>query len=122
MKQDDAPESGLAARIRTVRRERGLSQERLASAVGVSRSAVAQWETGRSGQLGVHLARVASVLGVGVGWLLQGGGLDDPDGALTGDQLALLRLYRACSPDDRQILLRMALRLSSRASESFTKT
>ena len=29
-----------------------------------------------------------------------------------GDELALLRLYRECTPDDRQMILRMVRRLA----------
>ena len=36
----------LAERIYSLRKERGLSQERLAEAVGVSRQTVSKWERG----------------------------------------------------------------------------
>ena len=64
--------SEIGQRIQAARRERGLTQDALAAAVGVSRSAVAQWETGRSGQLTTHLAAIARALGVGVEFLMQG--------------------------------------------------
>ncbi|HEX2942493.1 MAG TPA: helix-turn-helix transcriptional regulator, partial [Rhodopila sp.] len=41
----------IGARIRAVRQDRGITQDDLARQVGVSRSAVAQWETGRAGQV-----------------------------------------------------------------------
>ncbi len=102
----------IGYRIKVTRQERRITQEELASAVGVSRSAVAQWETGRSGQITGNLARIAQVLGVGVEFLMQGGG--SPPEASTGDEIALLRLYRDCSPEDRQLLLRTARRLVGR--------
>ena len=55
----------IGARIRTAREEQGWTQDQLAEAVGVSRSAVAQWETGRAGQVTTNLTRVAEALGVG---------------------------------------------------------
>ena len=104
--------------MRTARLGRGLTQDGLAGAVGVSRSAVAQWETGRAGQLGGNLARVAAVLGVGGEYLLSGSDVRAPFGAASADEAALLRLYRACAPDDRQILLRTARRFAGpRAGE-----
>ena len=50
----------IGARIRTAREEQGWTQDQLAEAVGVSRSAVAQWETGRAGQVTGNLTRVAA--------------------------------------------------------------
>jgi transcriptional regulator with XRE-family HTH domain len=107
----DIAAKDIGERIRAVRRERRWTQDELAVAVGVSRSAVAQWETGRSGQLSANLSRIAAVLGTGVEFLLHGADKPVPLQADTGDELALLRLYRECQPADRQMLLRMARRL-----------
>ena len=101
----------MGMRIRDVRRERGWTQDQLASAVGVSRSAVAQWETGRAGQVTTNLTRIAEVLDVGVEFLMYGDDKRAPAEARQGDEMALLRLYRACSTEDRQLLLRTARRL-----------
>jgi transcriptional regulator with XRE-family HTH domain len=103
-------DSPMGARIRDARKARGLTQEQLAAAVGVTRSAVAQWETDRSGQVSGNLSRIAAALGVGVEHLLMGNAAvpGEPD---TADEIALLRLYREANPADRQLLLRMALRL-----------
>jgi transcriptional regulator with XRE-family HTH domain len=101
----------MGIRIRDVRRERGWTQDQLASAVGVSRSAVAQWETGRAGQVTTNLTRIAEVLAVGVEYIMYGDHKRVPVEARLGDELALLRLYRECSGEDRQLLLRTARRL-----------
>lgn len=90
-----------------------MTQADLAAAVGVSRSAVAQWETERAGQVGTNLARIAEILQVSTEHLLRG--QYPPDGgAMAGDstELALLRFYRVCSGEDRAILLRMAARFA----------
>ena len=99
-------------RIRDARRARGMTQADLAAAIGVSRSAVAQWETDRSGQVTVNLARIASVLGVPVAHIIAGGDAGTNLVPADGSELALLRLYRDCSPTDRQLLLRTAVRLA----------
>ena len=96
----------VGARIRELRRARGLSQLELAAACNVSRSAVAQWETDRAGQLRENISRIADALGSSVGHLLHG------SAAATGDELAMLRLYQACDPEDRAFLLRTAHKLS----------
>lgn len=109
----DPPAAELGARIRTARIAQGLTQDQLARAVGVTRSAVAQWETGRAGQVGGNLARIARFLGTSAAYLLSGeqesGGAPLP---LRGDEMALLRAYRDCTPDDRALLVRTAVRLA----------
>ena len=109
---------GLGARIRAARRAHGLTQDQLARAVGVTRSAVAQWETDRAGQIGGNLTRVARALGTTTEYLLTGqelpGAAPLPSQA---DEMGLLRAYRDCSPQDRALLLRTALRLA-RATEN----
>ncbi len=101
----------IGARIKAIREERGWTQHQLAQAVGVSRSAVAQWETGRAGQITGNLTRIAACLEIGVEYLMYGAAKQAPLEVQQGDELALVRLYRACAPDDRQTLLRLARRL-----------
>jgi len=104
----------IGTRIRTTRRERGITQEELADKVGVSRSAVAQWETGRTGQVTGNLSRIAEALEVNVEYLMYGDDKFAAGDVRQGDELALLRLYRECEPEDRQMLLRTARRLVRR--------
>ncbi len=106
------PPPSTGARIRAARIELGWTQDDLAAAVGVSRSAVAQWETDRAGQIRANLARIADVLRISVEHLVYGNEKFAPKQAASGDELALLRLYRECSPEDRSILLRTAHRLA----------
>ena len=80
--------------------------------MGVTRSAVAQWETDRAGQVRSNLPLLAAALGVSVEYLLFGEDKRSPLQAGTGDELALLRLYRKCDADDRAFLLRTVRRLA----------
>ena len=113
---------GAGARIRTARQTLGMTQADLAEAVGVSRSAVAQWETDRAGQVRGNLSRVASVLRVSVAYLVEGDVDRHEDGAAEDAvERALLRLYRACSEDDRAFLMRAAVRLARARDSSGSK-
>jgi transcriptional regulator with XRE-family HTH domain len=103
------PPATVGARIRAQRLARGLTQDQLASACGVSRSAVAQWETDRAGQLRGNISRIADALQISVEHLLHG---DTLDSGMTGDEMAMLRLYRACDAEDRAFLLRTARKLA----------
>jgi transcriptional regulator with XRE-family HTH domain len=110
-----ATPDSVGNRIRQIRGDRGWTQDQLATEVGVSRSAVAQWETDRAGQVRGNLSRIADALGVSVEFLLHGAATRAPLGADTGDELALLRLYRECDSEDRAFLLRTARKLSRAA-------
>ena len=116
----DTPEA-IGERIRDIRRQRGITQEGLAEAVGVSRSAVAQWETGRAGQVTGNLTRVADVLGVHVAVLLGANPRGAPPSKLSGDEMALVRLYREMATADRQVLLRTAKRMGKAAAPAKSK-
>ncbi len=105
------PSSGIGGRIRAARRQRGMTQDSLALAVGVSRSAVAQWETGRADPDSAHLQRISATLDVSFDYLLRGNPAQAEAAARTGDEIALLRLYREIGPGDRAILLQLARRL-----------
>jgi transcriptional regulator with XRE-family HTH domain len=102
-----APAESVGARIRALRLASNLTQDELAAKLGVSRSAIAQWETDRAGQVRENMERIAKVLNTSLGYLVSG-----EAGSLQGDELALLRLYRACSPDDRRLLVLNARRLA----------
>lgn len=101
------PTDSVGQRIRALRLANNLTQDEFAAQLGVSRSAIAQWETDRAGQVRENLERISKVLGTSLAYLVSG-----ETGSLQGDELALMRLYRACAPEDRQILLRTAKRLA----------
>jgi transcriptional regulator with XRE-family HTH domain len=104
---------GIGGRIKAARQATGMTQAALAQEIGVSRSAVAQWETDRSGQVNTNLTRVASALGVSAQHLLTGDVVASGGSAAErGDELALLHVYRGLGDADRQVLLRLAVRLS----------
>lgn len=60
----------LDERIKTCRQSAGLSQEKLAELVGVSRQAVTKWETGQSAPSTENLFRLAEIFGTTVDLLL----------------------------------------------------
>ena len=54
----------LSDRIKNCRQSAGLSQEKMAELVGVSRQAVTKWETGQTSPSTENLFRLAEILGV----------------------------------------------------------
>lgn len=58
-------------RLRTIRQRRGLTQQQLADAVGISQSAVASYEKGERTPTADVLCDIADHLGVDIGYLLE---------------------------------------------------
>ena len=106
------PAVTIGSRIRALRRARGLTQDTLAVSTGVSRSAVAQWETGRAGQISGKLRRIAEVLGVSVNMLKEGWDGLATDSTLSAEEMSLLHLFRRCAAEDRTVLMHVAQKLA----------
>jgi transcriptional regulator with XRE-family HTH domain len=79
-KPDDAPDPidvYVGSRIRMRRTALGLSQERLADALGLTFQQVQKYERASNRVSASRLKRIADVLNTSVGWLFNEGG-DDP--------------------------------------------
>jgi transcriptional regulator with XRE-family HTH domain len=110
----------LYERCREARRRTGLSQEKLALELGVSRGAVAQWEMERGTSPSVdNLIALARRTGVGFEWLATERGprvhgepiaVEDTQasyGTLRDDQLTLLAAYERLPKSRREGLLKL---------------
>ncbi len=64
----------LTTRILRSRKEKKLSQQALADLIGVSRSALAQWETEMSSPSLENLRKMAEILNISFEWLATGRG------------------------------------------------
>ena len=58
----------LGERIKEQRKSSGLSQEKVAEFVGVSRQAVTKWETGQSAPSTENLFKLAEIFGIFTKW------------------------------------------------------
>jgi len=96
--QKVSPSAELGKRIQALRMAADLTQQQLADAVDVSRSAVAFWETGREGSLNKHLTLLARALGVTEDALLNGVAEEQIQTTLSPDERDLITLYRMLSP------------------------
>src|SRR5574343_93932 len=64
--------SNMGSRIARIRKQRGMSRNKLAKLVGVSHQAVSQWEMGQSCPINGNLAKLADLLDCSVRYLLTG--------------------------------------------------
>ena len=112
-----ASSASAGERIKTLRRSRGWTQDQLAQATGVSRSAVAQWETGRAG-FGAKARLIAEALDVPVRQL-QPGFYPDPPMRLrdpmpiSNEELVLLRHFRELDNEDQACVMQIAGKLAN---------
>lgn len=104
-------------RIRLARRQARLTQAALARAVGVQRSAVAQWESATGVRPTMeHQIKIAVIAGMRVEWLATGRGkMAMADSAYTGDQITDLQLSEFALNDDEQRILRAFRALDRRS-------
>lgn len=66
--------STIAERIVQARKNRGLSQERLAERMHISRGACGHWERGKALPSTQHLSKLATILNIRLDWLVTGQG------------------------------------------------
>lgn len=81
------PGMELNARIYKARKDADLTQEQLASAVGKTRGAVAQWESGEVRPRHSTLQAIATATNKPLSWLVNGTGDDAPSGVHSGLQV-----------------------------------
>lgn len=67
-----APDSAFGLRLQRLRAERGLTQAQIAGALGISKPTVWAWEHGKARPVESRMARLAELLGVSRGDLVQG--------------------------------------------------
>lgn len=98
---DETDVQSFGDRIRTLRKDRDLTQLQLAEYVGVSQTAVAAWETGkRAVPKGDNLLKLAAALGFEAGELLTATGQSASESI---EEVHLLAAFRAL-PKERQLI------------------
>lgn len=108
----------LTSRIRIARQNAGLSQQELSERIGVTRGAVANWESDSEVTPTVeHMIRLAILTGVSFEWLAtgRGAGNDDQESphlvaapeefARDSDERSLLQLFREAPKQQRPLIL-----------------
>ena len=103
-------------RLKRLRKTTGLSQAKVAAALGIKPASVAQWELGRSRPDPDRFPLLARLYKTSVEELCG----DDLPAVGQGDRLAILRLYDDLNDENRQDLLRYAQR-SRRLQEADSK-
>lgn len=104
----------LGQRIKKIRKQKKLTQEKLAEHLDVSTVYISQMENGRTRLNLEMLVRVANLLDTDPGYFLNGTAYSSPE-YLTSDLASLLQ---NCTPAQRQLILDVAQRIAGFKEES----
>lgn len=108
----------LSERIRAARQKAGLSQTELAKAIGVSASAVAQWESPVGTQPSLdHLLYVAQTTRVSLDWLASGNGTRSPSKSKPSNEVPAVMLEVYARNVQEETLLERFRRVPARRRE-----
>lgn len=109
----------VGERMKARRKSLGISADKVAEALGVSRSTIFRYEKGDIDKVpSEQLEPIARVLKTSVGYLMgwveepgisTSGRFAEPSSELSEDEIALVELYRRANEDDRQAV-RLILR------------
>ena len=94
----------LSMRVRKARHQAGLSQQVLAERMGVTRGAVANWESAVAVPAARRLARIANVTGVSYEWLATGRGAMLPELGFEDPKTPAVDADFVDDPVERQLL------------------
>jgi transcriptional regulator with XRE-family HTH domain len=106
----------IGARIRTLRIERGFTQEELAERVGLQPGSLSRVETGAMGPSFVTLGELSRIFGVPMSLILEGV-TTQPDLGLSEEELKLVHFFREVPSEYRSHLtelVKVAARLPTR--------
>ena len=99
----------LGARIKAIRRDRGLTQDQLSELVGIGPQTMRRIENGRTNARLEPLFHIAEHLGVSVRDLFEDAGTAIPEATRPPDEAAWMSTYRA-TPEHLRPLLREVTR------------
>jgi transcriptional regulator with XRE-family HTH domain len=103
----DPDKAEIGGRIAEARRKKGWRQEDLAAKIGVTTSAVGQWERGFTMPIMATFDLLPTILDVTREWLLTGNSKEAANKALDVLENEMLRLGRLLSLRQRMDLIRM---------------
>jgi len=103
--------------IKLARMKKGLSVKELASVLGVSSSAVSQWENGSKSPRADKLKAISEALGVSTEYLLGGNENDPVQIDIDRVDKVLLKELQDITPSERQKLLAFIAGLKANRAE-----
>lgn len=100
----------IAVIIKKLREERGMSQEDLAKALGVTNQAVSTWETGKRLPRMGAIEKMSMLFGVSKGYIIGEDEDSSEEMVLTSEERALLIAYRSAPAEVKEIIRKIVER------------
>lgn len=94
--------------LRTARKEKGLTMRELGEKVGVSESAISQYETGKREADFETLLKIGEILDCSIDYLLRGGDEKKPDTANDAGLAEIMQIFTSLDSENRSKLLELA--------------
>jgi len=109
----------IGERIVLARKEKGISQAKLAELIGVTRGSCGHWEQGSSIPSVENLVRLSITLEIGFEWLTTGRGVQKiaDDKLITNNDLLEYKTKKNFLPVDQRKLLESYKKLDSKAQD-----
>ncbi|WP_249193597.1 helix-turn-helix domain-containing protein [Gluconobacter wancherniae] len=114
-----SPAAELAKKITTLRKACNTTQQELAESLGISRSAVAFMETGRTSSARKHIPNLAKIFQVPVEFFLSGMVEQETTMVLSNDEKDLIDLYRRLPAELKINIQKYAERQTRKAALGF---
>lgn len=104
----------IAEKIKTKRKESGLSQKEIAKITNISQNYISQIENGKSQPTADIIKEICNALEISANWLI----LDKEDEPLKKDEKELLNIYRSMSEKNKQRLIGRAENMLEEQAET----
>ena len=89
-------------RLKSLRKETGLTQKEIASKLNISQAAYAQWENGVKSPARENLTTLANILKTSTDYLLGNSELKDPEDQLSNVELLFRKTSKNMTPEQKE--------------------
>ena len=104
----------MVENLRILRNAKGMSQQQLADAIGVTQQAIHQYETDKVEPDLTNLMRLADVLEVSVDLLIGHQAVDPTSNNLiSNDEYSIIDIYRSLDSSDKKTVVRLIKLMAS---------
>lgn len=106
-------------RLKSLRKEAGLTQKEIASKLNISQAAYAQWENGVKRPARENLTTLANILKTSTDYLLGNSELKDPEDGLSNVEILFRKTSKNMTPEQKEIFQKELLEFMEIRKKAF---